>query len=95
EHFRARGAIQEYEDPLYGKLVEPCYPPRMETPARLKWGARPMGFDNEHILSRILGLSLEEIEKLYEEGVIYKWNPAVPSQCPPKDWDGKKGLKYP
>jgi len=95
EHFRQRKAIQEYEDPLYGYLVEPCYPPRMETPARLKWGARPMGFDNEHVLARVLGMSMEEIEKLYEEGVIYKWNPAVPSQCPPKDWDGKKGLKYP
>lgn len=95
EHFRERNAVQEYYDELYGPLVEPCYPPRMETPARIKWGARPMGFDNEHVLARILGLSMKEIEKLYEEGVIYKWNPNVPSQCPPKDWDGKSGLKYP
>ncbi|MEM2346370.1 MAG: CoA transferase, partial [Archaeoglobaceae archaeon] len=86
EHFRERNAVQEYHDPLYGPLVEPCYPPRMETPARIKWGARPMGFDNEHVLARILGLSMKEIQKLYEEGVIYKWNPNVPSQCPPKDW---------
>ncbi|MCS7122033.1 MAG: CoA transferase [Archaeoglobaceae archaeon] len=95
EHLRERKAVQEYYDPLYGYLVEPCYPPRMGTPARLKWAVRPMGFDNEHVLSRILGMSLEEIQKLYEEGVLYKWNPNIPSHCPPKDWDGKKGLKYP
>jgi len=94
-HFRKRGAVQEYDDPLYGKLVEPVYPPRMQTPARLKWGARPLGFDNEHVLSRILGLSMHEISKLYEEGVIYRWDNNIPPQTPPPDWDGKKGLKFP
>ncbi len=94
EHFRERGAIQRYYDALYGELVEPCYPPRMETPARLKWAARPLGFDNEYVLRKFLGLSTEEIRKLEEEGVIYKWNPEVPPQCPPPDWDGKSGLKF-
>jgi crotonobetainyl-CoA:carnitine CoA-transferase CaiB-like acyl-CoA transferase len=93
KHLRERGAIQRYYDPLYGELVEPCYPPRMETPSRLKWAPRPIGFDNEYVLKKYLGLSDEEIQKLYEEGVIFKWNPAVPSQCPPPDWDGKAGLK--
>ncbi len=95
EHFRERGAIQEYEDPLYGRLVEPCYPPRMETPSRLKWAARPVGFDNEYVFVKLLGLSYDEVKKLEEEGVIYKWNPDVPPQCPPPDWDGKRGLKFP
>ncbi|RLI81800.1 CoA transferase, partial [Archaeoglobales archaeon] len=95
EHFRERGAIQEYDDPLYGRLVEPCYPPRMETPSRIKWGARPLGFDNEYVFVKILGLSLDEVKKLEEEGVIYKWNPNMPSQCPPPDWDGKRGIKFP
>jgi crotonobetainyl-CoA:carnitine CoA-transferase CaiB-like acyl-CoA transferase len=93
KHLRERGAIQRYYDPLYGELVEPCYPPRMETPSRLKWAPRPIGFDNDYVLKKYLGLSDEEIQKLYEEGVIFKWNPAVPSQCPPPDWDGKAGLK--
>jgi len=95
KHFRERGAIQEYYDPLYGYLVDPVYPPRMETPSRIKWGARPLGFDNEYVFTKILGLSLDEVKELEEEGVIYKWNPEVPSQCPPPDWDGKRGLKFP
>ena len=93
KHLRERGAVQRYYDPLYGELVEPCYPPRMETSSRLKWASRPVGFDNEYVFKKYLGLSDEEIQKLYEEGVIYKWNPAVPPQCPPPDWDGKSGLK--
>ncbi len=95
EHFRERGAVQEYHDPLYGRLVEPAYPPRMETPARLKWGARPLGFDNEYVLTRVLGLSMDEIRRLEEEGVIYKWDPNVAPQTPPPDWDGERGLKFP
>ena len=61
KHLRERGAIQRYYDPLYGELVEPCYPPRMETPSRLKWAPRPIGFDNEYVLKKYLGLSDEEI----------------------------------
>ncbi len=95
EHYRERGAVQEYEDPLYGRLVEPCYPPRMETPSRLKWAARPLGFDNEYVFVKLLGLTHEEVKKLEEEGVIFKWNPNIPSHCPPPDWDGKRGLKLP
>ncbi len=95
QHFTERNAVQEYDDPLYGKLIEPAYPPRMETPSRLRWGARPLGFDNEHVLSRILGMSMDEIERLYNEGVIYRWDESIPAQCPPDDWDGKRGLKFP
>jgi crotonobetainyl-CoA:carnitine CoA-transferase CaiB-like acyl-CoA transferase len=93
-HFRKRGAIQEFDDELYGKMVEACYPPRMsETPSRLKWAQRPLGFDNQYVLTKLCGLSAKEIAQLEAEGVIFKWNPAVPSVCPPPDWDGKSGLK--
>jgi len=33
----------------------------METPSRLKWAPRPIGFDNEYVLKKYLGLSDEEI----------------------------------
>ncbi len=96
EAYQERGSIQEYEDEMYGPFKEQCYPPRMsETPSRLRWGARPIGIDNEYVFNKVLGLSLEEIEKLHEEGVIYKWNPDMPSTCPPPDWDGKSGIKFP
>jgi crotonobetainyl-CoA:carnitine CoA-transferase CaiB-like acyl-CoA transferase len=96
EHYRGRGAIQEYEDALYGRMVQHCYPPRLsETPSRLKWSCRPLGFDNEYIFSKVLGLPLEEVKRLEQKGVIFKWNPEVPSQGPPPDWDGKTGARYP
>ncbi len=96
EHCRARGSIQECDDEIYGPMVEPCYPPRLsETPSRLKWSSRPLGFDNEYVFTKILGMKLGDVRKLEEEGVLFKWNPEVPSQCPPEDWDGKRGIKYP
>jgi crotonobetainyl-CoA:carnitine CoA-transferase CaiB-like acyl-CoA transferase len=94
EHFRERGAIQEYEDPLYGTMAQQCYPPVMsETPGRLKWSCRPLGFDNRYVLKNILGLPDEEAKRLEDEGVIFRWNPDIPSQCPPPGWDGKSGVK--
>jgi len=95
-HFRERGAVQAFEDALYGEMVEPCYPPRLsETPSRLKWSARPIGMDNEYVLTKILGLTQEQVRKLSDEGVIFKWNREVPSHRPPPGWDGKQGVKYP
>jgi crotonobetainyl-CoA:carnitine CoA-transferase CaiB-like acyl-CoA transferase len=94
EHFRARGAVQDYDDSLYGRMVQQCYPPVMSgTPARLKWSSRPLGFDNHYVMTKILGLPSEEVQKLEDEGVIFKWNPEIPSHCPPPDWDGKSGVK--
>ncbi len=93
-HFRQRATIQEYDDALYGTMIQQCYPPRLsETPSRLKWSCRPIGFDNRYVLKNLLGLSDKEIDKLQEEKVIFQWNPAIPSHCPPPDWDGKSGLK--
>jgi len=95
DHFRERGAIQEYEDPLYGNMVQQCYPPVMsETPGRLKWSCRPLGFDNRYVLKKVLSLPDEEVKKLEEEGVVFQWNPEVPSQCPPPGWDGKSGVRH-
>lgn len=94
DHFRERGTIQEYDDPLYGNMVQQCYPPVMsETPGRLKWSCRPLGFDNGYVLKKFLGLADEEIRGLEEQGVVFRWNPNVPSQCPPPGWDGKRGMK--
>ncbi|MBI5904941.1 MAG: CoA transferase, partial [Deltaproteobacteria bacterium] len=94
DHFRGRGAVQEYDDPLYGTMVQQCYPPVMGgTPGRLKWSCRPLGFDNGYVLKRFLGRTDEEVRKLEEQGVVFRWNPNVPSQCPPPGWDGVRGMK--
>ena len=93
-HFRERGAIQEYEDPLYGTMRQPCYPPVLsETPSRLKWSCRPRGVDNRYVLRKILGMRDAEIGKLEEEGVVFRWNPEIPSQGPPPGWDGRSGVR--
>ena len=77
-------------------MRQECYPPRMsETPSRVKWSSRPVGFDNRYVFQKILGLSLEKIKQLEFEKVIFQWNPDIPSHCPPPDWDGKSGLKLP
>ncbi|MGA2225174.1 MAG: CoA transferase [Syntrophobacteraceae bacterium] len=94
EHFRERGTIQQYDDALYGDMVQQCYPPRLSaTPARLKWSCRPLGFDNEYVFNKILGLPQTLVKSLEEEGIIFKWNPGIPSHCPPADWDGVSGKK--
>ena len=52
-----------------------------------------MGFDNRYVLKKVLGLPDEEIKRLEDQGVIFQWNPKVPSQCPPPGWNGKSGVK--
>jgi crotonobetainyl-CoA:carnitine CoA-transferase CaiB-like acyl-CoA transferase len=94
EHFRERGTMQQYDDALYGDMVQHCYPPRLsETPSRLKWSSRPLGFDNEYVFTKILGMQRSAIRDLEEEGIIFKWNPSIPSHCPPSDWDEVSGKK--
>jgi hypothetical protein len=51
--------------------------------------------DNEYVLTKLLGLTQEQVQKLADEGVIFTWNRQVPSHCPPPGWDGKQGVKYP
>ncbi len=76
-----RGAIQEYQDSLYGHMVQHCYPPRLsETPSRLKWSCRPLGFDNAYVLTKILDLSSEEVQELEQEGVVFKGRRTIPSR---------------
>lgn len=96
EHFRDRAIIQEYDDPLYGPMVQHGCPPALsETPGRIKWSSRPLGFDNRYVLSGILGLPEESLKSLEDDGVIFQWDPELPPHSPPLDWDGKSGLRFP
>jgi len=36
----------------------------------------------------------DELEELYREGVIGKWDSNYPATAPPPGWDGEKGLFY-
>ncbi|MDA8334155.1 MAG: CoA transferase [Peptococcaceae bacterium] len=89
EHWRARGATWQHEDPVYGDTVE--YGPVVkmsETPGRIKWSAKPVGFDNEFVFGTILGLGKEEQAVLKAKGITTKWADRVGAK-PPDDWQGE------
>lgn len=89
QHLRARRSVWEYEDPVYGTMVEYGPAPKLSaTPARIKWAGKPVGFHNEFVLKKILGLSDEEIQTLTAEGVVGKWADRVGPK-PPDGWQGE------
>lgn len=84
-HLRERMSVWELEDEMYGSVVEYGPPPKLfESPMRLKWEAKPVGYHNELIFGELLGISPDRLEKLEKKGVIGKWNEA-PGACPPGD----------
>jgi crotonobetainyl-CoA:carnitine CoA-transferase CaiB-like acyl-CoA transferase len=88
-HYRARRSVWDYDDPVYGGMVEYGPAPKLSaTPARIKWAGKPVGFHNAFVLKRILGLSDDELGKLEAERVIGKWADRVGPK-PPDDWTGQ------
>jgi crotonobetainyl-CoA:carnitine CoA-transferase CaiB-like acyl-CoA transferase len=91
-HFQERGFIAEVNDPLLHQYLDYEFPVMMSrTPPRIRWSVRAVGFDNEYIMTHVLGKTEDEIKKLYECGALGKWADA-PGRRPPADWDGKTGL---
>jgi len=92
EHFRARGFMTEVDDALLGPFLDYEFPVMMSgTPPAVKWSIRPVGFDNEYVMTHYLGKSDDEIKHLYECGALGKWAD-VRGRRPPSNWDGKAGL---
>ena len=90
-HRRDRGAVKEIDDPMYGKYVDHEIPINMsKTPPKHRWTVRPVGFDNDYIMSKILGRSQQQIAELYGHGVLGKWKDQQ-GRRPPSDWDGQSG----
>jgi crotonobetainyl-CoA:carnitine CoA-transferase CaiB-like acyl-CoA transferase len=82
-HLRARGTVWELSDPLYGRIDEFGPVPKLsESPARIKWTAKPVGYHNAQVLGGLLGLSLEAMEALERGKVIGKWAD-IPGARPP------------
>ncbi len=91
-HSQARGYITEIDDPVLGNYRDYDFPVMMsKTPPRVKWTVRPVGFDNEFVMTKHLGKNQEQIKALYDCGAIGKWGD-LPGRQPPADWDGKSGL---
>ncbi len=92
KHSQERGFIAEIDDPILGEYHDYGFPVMMsKTPPRVKWSVRPVGFDNEYVMTNHLGRNAAQIKKLYECGALGKWGD-LPGRKPPTDWDGKAGL---
>lgn len=88
-HLRARGAVWELEDPVYGHLTDYGPAPKLSgTPARYKWVGPPVGMHNDYVFTRVLGLTAAEIRALEEAGVIGKWADRLGAK-PPDGWTGE------
>ncbi len=86
EHWRARGSAWQLDDPLYGDMVEYGPAPKLsETPGRIRWAAKPVGWHNHYVLAHVLGLQPKDIDRLTEQGVVGRWANRVGSK-PPDDW---------
>lgn len=70
-NMHARGSLQRINHPELGEVVLPHSPMRYEGSAlRPLDPSHLLGADRDHILSGMLGLSLEQIEALADKGVI-------------------------
>jgi crotonobetainyl-CoA:carnitine CoA-transferase CaiB-like acyl-CoA transferase len=72
-HNRVRNSLQEIDQPGAGKLTLPRAPFRFSgTSVAVRGRAPLMGEDNERILSEVLHYPPEKIERLTNQGVLFK-----------------------
>ncbi len=92
KNFRERGFVTQVDDALLGKFLDYEFPVMMsKTPPKVRWSVRPVGFDNEYVMTSQLGKTKDEIQKLYQCGALGKWADVL-ARRPPSNWDGKAGM---
>lgn len=70
-HYQARGVHIEWEDDQVGRVKGTGVTPLFSlTPGKIWRGTVPVGYDNEMVYTRLIGLSPEEVARLKERGVI-------------------------
>ncbi|MBP2678767.1 MAG: putative acyl-CoA transferase/carnitine dehydratase [Deltaproteobacteria bacterium] len=83
-HLRARGTVCSVDDPLYGRVDEYGPGPKLsESPGRIKWSAKPVGWHNDRVFGDLLGMTAVERKALERKKVIGKWAD-VPGARPPE-----------
>jgi len=66
-----RGIFTPVTDPVYGEIIVAQAQHKMtETPIRTKWVCRPVGYDNEYIYLKYMGIGPSRLSKLKEAGII-------------------------
>lgn len=89
EHLQARRSVWSFHDQLYGDMMEYGPAPKLsETPGRIRWVARPVGFHNEYVFRKLLGLSTSQIRELEEQGIVGQWAERI-GAMPPGNWRGE------
>jgi crotonobetainyl-CoA:carnitine CoA-transferase CaiB-like acyl-CoA transferase len=58
-------------------------PKLSESPGRVKWSAKPVGWHNERVFGDLLGMTAGEMESLARKKVIGTWAD-IPGARPPK-----------
>ena len=71
DQFRARGMVQEVEDPVLGPMLHPGVVPRMDGVVPHPRSTGPaLGADNEAVLADLLGFDAAQVAALKAEGVL-------------------------
>jgi crotonobetainyl-CoA:carnitine CoA-transferase CaiB-like acyl-CoA transferase len=71
ENFWIRGTFRKFTDPHYGEVVVANQGHKMtKSPPRVKWVCRPIGADNAHMYSLILGYGPKQLATMKEKGII-------------------------
>lgn len=83
-HYRNRGMLLEWDDPVAGRVKGAGVAPKFsETPGGVWRGAPWLGQDNERVLVGLLGYSPERCEELRRAGVIGEEPPRGPASSAP------------
>ena len=71
-HYKMRNVHIEWEDVNLGRKVKGTgvIPKFSLTPGEIWRGSVPLGYDNEMVYDRLLGLSTGDLDQLREQGVI-------------------------
>ncbi|MBI3304196.1 MAG: CoA transferase [Deltaproteobacteria bacterium] len=70
-HYQTRGVHIEWEDEQVGRVKGVGIAPHFSlTPGKIWRGSVPVGYDNETVYTKLLGLSREEVAGLKDKGVI-------------------------
>ena len=78
-HYRERGMLLEWDDPVAGRVKGAGVAPRFsETPGGVWRGAPWLGQDNDRVLAGVLGYSADRIAELRRSGVIGEDRPHGP-----------------
>ncbi len=66
-----RGIFTPVQDPVFGDLVLAQSQYKMtETPPRIKWACRPVGYDNEAVYLKYMGFEAQRLKEFKAAGII-------------------------